>query len=260
MQFTKRYQNFDDIILNHFCDMLFEYKNLLLIKQKKLNMIFEMIGILAALTAPPNKLKYTLQLAFCHLLFNISGIILFYPIPFMRFPITLARMLGNVTAKYRWFSVLYLIMMFFLLPLFVFGLSLASIYALAGVGLPLLVVLILVVIINIIQRKKPSLLPLKLQNWNFLPLWMHSLEPADAIVSKLVEKFTCLTCCAPSQSRHDSAALGQSTNQSQLHILGSMKNSNSDNQLKHVYDNDGYVIQWKGIENSKDSDKEVTIL
>jgi sodium-dependent phosphate cotransporter len=169
-------------------------------------------------------------------------------------------MLGNVTAEYRWFSVLYLIMMFFLLPLIVFGLSLASIWALVGVGGPLLLLFFLAVIINIIQQKKPSLLPLKLQNWNFLPHWMHSLEPIDAIVSKLVKKFACLKCCAPSESRHDMAALGQSTNQSQLHILGSMKNSNSDTQLKHVYDNDGYVIHWKGIEDSKDSDKEVTIL
>jgi sodium-dependent phosphate cotransporter len=222
-------------------------------------MIFEMIGILAALAASEKKLRQTLQLAFCHLLFNVSGIIIFYPIPFMRFPIILARMLGNTTAKYRWFSVLYLILMFFLLPLFVFGLSLASMWALVGVGGPLLVFFILVVIINIIQQKKPSLLPLKLQNWNFLPLWMHSLEPADAIISKLVGRFACLKCCA-SQSRHDAAALGQSTNQSQLHILGSMKNSDSDTQLKNVYDNEGYVINWKGIENSKDTDKEVTIL
>ncbi len=222
-------------------------------------MIFELIGILAALAADSSRLQHTLQLAFCHLFFNISGILIFYPIPFMRFPITLARMLGNVTAKYRWFSVLYLIVMFFLLPLFVFALSLASMWALVGIGGPLLLFFFLVAIINIIQRKRPSLLPLKLQNWDFLPLWMHSLEPIDIIVSKLVEKFACLTCCAP-QSRHDAVALGQSTNQSQLHILGSMKNSNSDTQLKNVYDNEGYVINWKGIENSKDTDKEVTIL
>lgn len=207
-----------------------------------------------------DNLKKTLQLAFCHLFFNISGILLFYPVPFTRIPITLARMLGNVTAQYRWFSVVYLIMMFFLLPLIVFGLSLISMWALLGIGGPILLLFIIVIIINIIQNKRPSLLPIKLQNWNYLPLWMHSLEPIDAVVSKLVESCGCLKCCAGSQSRHDSAALGQTTNQSQLHILGSMRNSNSDTQLKHVYDNDGYVINWKGIEDSKDSDKEVTIL
>jgi len=215
---------------------------------------------LAALAAEPGSLQDTLQLAFCHLFFNISGILLFYPIPFTRFPIPLARTLGNVTAEYRWFSVFYLIMMFFLLPLVVFGLSLISFWALLGIGGPLLLLFLAVIIINIIQRKRRSWLPLILQNWDFLPLWMHSLDPIDAVISKLVGRFTCLSCCINSESRHDSSALGQTTNQSQLHILGSMKNSNSDTQLKHVYDNDGYVIHWKGIENNKDTDKEVTIL
>ncbi|CAG2162207.1 unnamed protein product [Oppiella nova] len=163
-------------------------------------------GILAALAADSSSLKSTLQLAFCHLFFNISGILIFYPIPWMRWPIGLARMLGNITAKYRWFSVFYLISMFFLLPLTVFSLSLTGTWALVGIGGPFLLVCFIVIVINLIQHKRRSLLPLKLQNWNFLPLWMHSLEPIDEIIAKLVERFACLACCAGDQSRHDAAA------------------------------------------------------
>lgn len=66
------------------------------------------------------------QIALVHLFFNIFGILLFYPIPFMRFPIPLAKKLGDTTAKYRWFAVLYLILMFFVLPGFIFLLSLGK--------------------------------------------------------------------------------------------------------------------------------------
>jgi sodium-dependent phosphate cotransporter len=64
-----------------------------------------------------------LQVAFCHLFFNISGILLFYPLPFFRSPIAAAKALGNMTAKYRWFSIVYLLVMFFFLPFLVFVLS-----------------------------------------------------------------------------------------------------------------------------------------
>ena len=216
---------------------------------------------MAALATDSSSLKNALQLAFCHLFFNISGILLFYPVPFMRFPIVLARMLGNITARYRWFSVFYLISMFFLLPLTVFTLSMVSKWALIAIGGPILLFFFVVIAINIIQRKRPSLLPLKLHNWNFLPLWMHSLDPIDEVIAKLVEKCSCLACCVGDQSRHDSAALGQQTNQSQLHILGSLNNSNSSTQLKHIYENDGYILHWESIElNRQLQEKEVTNL
>ena len=41
-------------------------------------------GLLAALASPGQGLHDALQIAFVHLLFNISGILLYYPIPFMR--------------------------------------------------------------------------------------------------------------------------------------------------------------------------------
>lgn len=174
---------------------------------------------MAALTADASVLNDTLQLAFAHLFFNISGILLFYPIPWMRFPIRLAKLLGDTTAKYRWFSIFYLLTMFFLLPTFFFLLSLAGPIPFGIVFTSAFLTIIAIITINIIQSKKPSWLPLKLQNWNWLPLWMHSLDPMDSLLIKLAENINCLYCCIRPQTRHDSLALGLRANQSQLHIL-----------------------------------------
>ncbi|CAG0896339.1 unnamed protein product [Darwinula stevensoni] len=142
-------------------------------------------AILAALAADPKKLKESLQAAFCHLLFNVTGILLFYVVPFMRFPIPLAKILGETTAKYRWFAALYIVVMFCLFPLLVFLLSLGGTWVLVGFGSPFLLVLIAAVVINILQRKRPNWLTAVLRNWNFLPKPLHSLEPYDTIMMKL---------------------------------------------------------------------------
>ena len=141
-------------------------------------------GIMAALAADSNSLRNTLQLAFCHLLFNVTGILLFYPIPWMRFPISLARALGNTTVKYRWFPIFYLINMFFLLPFCVFALSSAGPVVFGSVGIPIVIILLFAIVINVIQRKRSDWLPLVLQDWNWLPLWMHSLDPIDNAIRK----------------------------------------------------------------------------
>lgn len=146
-------------------------------------------GILAALATDTSDgymhLQNSLQVAMCHLFFNLSGILLFYPLTFMRFPIAMAKFLGNTTAKYRWFAVLYLILMFFLFPLAVFAISLAGIEVLAGVGIPILCLLVFVAIIKVLQNKKPHWLPKKLQNWKFLPICFRSLKPLDRLFAKM---------------------------------------------------------------------------
>jgi len=43
-------------------------------------------------------------------------------------PIRLAKKLGDTTAKYRWFAVVYIIASFFLIPLIIFSISLAGWY------------------------------------------------------------------------------------------------------------------------------------
>ncbi|KAJ6659408.1 hypothetical protein lerEdw1_019140 [Lerista edwardsae] len=152
-------------------------------------------AILAALASPGSRLKYSLQIALCHFFFNISGILLWYPIPFMRVPIRLSKGLGNITAKYRWFAIFYLLLCFLLLPLAVFGLSVAGWQYLVGVAVPILAVLIVVIIINILQRKRPHILPQKLRNWNFLPRWMHSLQPWDDVITSVISTCGTYCCC-----------------------------------------------------------------
>ncbi|KYO45837.1 sodium-dependent phosphate transport protein 2B [Alligator mississippiensis] len=126
-------------------------------------------AILAALASPGSTLQYSLQIALCHFFFNISGIILFYPIPYTRLPIHLAKVLGNITATYRWFSV---------------------------------------VVINVLQSKKPHILPAKLQNWDYLPLWMRSLQPWDDMITSSMtfcRERCCCYCKACKRNREEAA-------------------------------------------------------
>ncbi|CAF2966708.1 unnamed protein product [Rotaria sp. Silwood2] len=137
-------------------------------------------GIMAALTATSEKdLRNSLQIALCHTFFNIIGILIWFPIPFMRFPIPMAKKLGEITAKYRWFAVLYIVCSFFLIPLIVFGLSLAGWYVFGGVLGPIVLVIILIILINILQRYKPKLLPIPLRTWLWLPVPFRSLDFYD---------------------------------------------------------------------------------
>lgn len=70
-------------------------------------------------------------------------------------------------------------MAFVIIPLYIFGLSMAhEIVLYIGVILPLLIAGF-TIIVNILQKYKPHWLPEKLQDWSFLPLWLHSLKPYD---------------------------------------------------------------------------------
>jgi sodium-dependent phosphate cotransporter len=65
-----------------------------------------------------------LQVALAHLFFNITGILIFYPIPFMRrLPLYAARKLGKATRVWRGFPLLYIGVMFILVPLIFLGIS-----------------------------------------------------------------------------------------------------------------------------------------
>uniref|UniRef100_A0A8C3U515 Sodium-dependent phosphate transport protein 2A n=1 Tax=Catharus ustulatus TaxID=91951 RepID=A0A8C3U515_CATUS len=141
-------------------------------------------AILAALASPGDKLASSFQIALCHFFFNISGILLWYPLPFTRLPIRMAKALGERTAKYRWFAVLYLIVCFLLLPSLIFGISMAGWRALVGVGAPFLGLLFFVGLVNALQAHSPGRLPKWLQTWDFLPAWMHSLQPLDRVITQ----------------------------------------------------------------------------
>ncbi|KAF2352166.1 Sodium-dependent phosphate transport protein [Trinorchestia longiramus] len=145
-------------------------------------------ALLASLAGEGEGLYNAVQIALVHLFFNVFGILIFYPIPFMRFPLPLCKKLGNITAMYRWFAIVYLIGMFFLMPGFVFLLSLGGSVVLWSVIGPIIILCVIIGIINFIQNKRPSLLPEFLRDWEFMPLPLRSLEPYDKAA-------TSLPCC-----------------------------------------------------------------
>jgi len=142
-------------------------------------------SILASFAAEGKYLKPSIQIALVHLFFNVIGILIFYPIPFMRWPIGLARQLGDLTADYRWFAALYLALSFFILPVFVFALSLAGTFVMYTVFCAVTVLFAVIGLINLLQAKKPELLPAILKNWDYLPLFLRSLEPYDNLFTKI---------------------------------------------------------------------------
>ncbi|XP_024201770.2 sodium-dependent phosphate transport protein 2C isoform X3 [Pan troglodytes] len=133
------------------------------------------------------------QVALIHFFFNLAGILLWYLVPALRLPIPLARHFGVVTARYRWVAGVYLLLGFLLLPLAAFGLSLAGGMVLAAVGGPLVGLVLLVILVTVLQRRRPAWLPVRLRSWAWLPVWLHSLEPWDRLVTR------CCPCniCSP---------------------------------------------------------------
>lgn len=87
--------------------------------------------------------------------------------------------------RYRWFAVLYLLLCFLVLPSLVFGLSMAGWKVMTGIGVPVIMVVIFVATVNMLQARRPGCLPLRLQNWDFLPAWMTSLQPLDDLITKV---------------------------------------------------------------------------
>jgi sodium-dependent phosphate cotransporter len=146
-------------------------------------------SILASFAADGQYLKPSVQISLVHLLFNLAGITLFYPIPFMRWPVGLAQILGDTTANYRWFAGFYLAGMFVFAPLFVFTLSLAGTQIMYAVLIPIMILGLIVVMINVIQNKRSHWLPHFIRDFSFLPLWMRSLKPLDDLFSQL-------SCCS----------------------------------------------------------------
>ena len=166
-------------------------------------------GILAAFAQDENRIKDSLQIALCHLLFNITGILIFYPIPQFRPAINGAKFLGCQTAKYRWFAVVYLIMLFFILPVGGFGLSVASWIAVLAVLGPIFLIFVIVMIIKFFQHKFPTCLPSGLRTWKWLPLPLRSLEPYDRALMKLTGNcYLCRLCgCCKAVYQEDTEAV-----------------------------------------------------
>lgn len=66
-----------------------------------------------------------LQIALCHLSFNSLGIILLYPVEYIRnIPIIAAKFMGKIAKHYKFFPIIYLIFCFVLMPFIILGTSL----------------------------------------------------------------------------------------------------------------------------------------
>jgi sodium-dependent phosphate cotransporter len=72
-------------------------------------------ALIAALAVPQIE---GLQIALVHLLFNVAGILIFYPVPFMReIPIRGAEMLADVTTRHKSLIAVYMVTVFVAVPL-----------------------------------------------------------------------------------------------------------------------------------------------
>ncbi|KAI6203717.1 hypothetical protein M3Y94_00588600 [Aphelenchoides besseyi] len=150
------------------------------------------VGIVASLSADPAKLRETLQIALCETLCNVFGVLAFYPIPFLRqLPMKIAMTLGDLTATYRWFSLVYIALFFFITPASLLALSLLSTYVMVIVLSMFISFILTIVLINWLQRSYPDSLPQFLRTWDFLPLAFHSLGPYDALISNYFSMFAC---------------------------------------------------------------------
>jgi sodium-dependent phosphate cotransporter len=110
-------------------------------------------AILAALNSDK---KDAIQIALVHLFFNIIGVLIWYPIPFMRkIPLNLAKKLGNLVGSNRSWAVAYTVTVFFIIPGILLGLSEAGKAVLYGVLFP---ILFIGIVFFVLKKYRPDLL------------------------------------------------------------------------------------------------------
>ena len=102
-------------------------------------------GLLASLVT--GKIN-ALQIAFCHLSFNVFGVLLLYPIKYVRdIPLELAKFYGKIARKFKWFPLIHILGTFILCPLILLGISL--LFELNTVGIVFGVLICLLIVIGI---------------------------------------------------------------------------------------------------------------
>lgn len=72
---------------------------------------------ITAILASLLKSEAAISIALAHFLFNALGILLFFPLPWMRnIPVFLSKILGRLTMRYKLIGFVYIILTFFLIP------------------------------------------------------------------------------------------------------------------------------------------------
>lgn len=134
-------------------------------------------SMLAAMASDSN-FDLALQISLCHLLFNVIGILVWYPIPRMReIPLMCARQLGKTTEKYRWFAFAYIVFIFVVAPVTIFCLSLAGTEFVIAFCSMICLIALSIGLLKLLQNCCPQCLPRTLRTFEFLPRWLRSLEP-----------------------------------------------------------------------------------
>ncbi|CAF4052347.1 unnamed protein product [Rotaria sordida] len=149
----------------------------------------------ASLTQTGLFFRQSMQIALTHFLFNLSGCILWYILPyFHRIPIHLSRQIGYIVSEYRWFALVYITLIFFLFPLILLILALihwivASIFLLC-----IFLLIIFIIIIKYFQKTNPNKLPIILQSWSFLPRSFRSFSYWDHHLEIFIKYICCQRC------------------------------------------------------------------
>lgn len=89
--------------------------------------------------------KNAIQIALCHLFFNILGIMIWFPIPLMRaIPLKIAKLLAERTWWYKWFGAFYVLACFVVGPIILFAFSFTIKLGPGGVFLNIILDLLLI--------------------------------------------------------------------------------------------------------------------
>lgn len=125
-------------------------------------------GIMGA--SVTDKRKTAMTVALSHVLFNLFGTLIWYPVPVIRsLPIEMAKMLGNIAADYRVFPFIYIAVVFVIFPVILLLLSVASPWAMIFVGGPLILLFLAALVTILLRFKMPTKLPMVLRS---NPTWM----------------------------------------------------------------------------------------
>jgi len=136
-------------------------------------------GILGALAS--SNIKVGMTVALTHLLFNLTGFLIWFPIlPMRRVPLSMAKVLGSLAADLSWFPLAYIFTAFVLVPVVLLGLSLAGAAVFGVFGALLLLLFLALVVVCYLRRNRPEILPEPMKrDPKFMPSTLCVERPAE---------------------------------------------------------------------------------
>jgi len=98
--------------------------------------------------------KDAIQIALCHLFFNITGILIWYPVPPMRrIPLGMSRIMADNIVRFRMFGLYYIIVGFLLTPLLLLAFSFTISLGTGGVFLNVILDLFTIALLFVLVLK-----------------------------------------------------------------------------------------------------------